>query len=404
MKEAIKWTINHMPKSDDKQLDVMSLPNVAKARFFHSSFPQYSITPLDQLSGMAAYLGLGGLYVKNEAYRFGLNAFKVLGGSFAMARYIAQEMGRDVSEMTYDYLTSEALRREFGQATFFTATDGNHGRGVAWAAHKLGQKAVVHMPKGSSKPRFDNIAKEGAQVTIEELNYDDCVRLAAAEAEKTEHGVIVQDTAWDGYEEIPSWIMQGYGTMASESADQLRQVGVNRPTHVFIQAGVGSLAGAVVGYYANLFPNDPPKFIVMEAMAADCLYRSALAGDGAPRKVDGDLSTIMAGLACGEPNTISWDILRNHVSAFVSCPDWVSARGMRMLAVPVKGDPTVISGESGAVGMGLIAELMENDWYRELRESIGLDRFSQVLMFSTEGNTDPLKFRKVIWDGEYATV
>ena len=404
MKEAIKWTVNHMPKSDDRQLGVMSLPSVAKARFFHSSFPQYSITPLDQLSGMAAYLGLGGLFVKNEAHRFGLNAFQVLGGSFAMARYIAQEMGRDVSEMTYDYLTSEAFRREFGQATFFTATDGNHGRGVAWAAHKLGQKAVVHMPKGSSQPRFDNIAKEGAQVTIEELNYDDCVRLAAAEAERTEHGVIVQDTAWDGYEEIPSWIMQGYGTMASEAADQLRQVGVNRPTHVFIQAGVGSLAGAVVGYFTNLFPNDPPKFIVMEAMAADCLYQGALAGDGSPRAVTGDLRTIMAGLACGEPNTISWDILRNHVSAFVSCPDWVSARGMRMLAVPVKGDPTVISGESGAVGMGLLAELMENDWYRELRESIGLDRFSQVLLFSTEGNTDPLKFRKVIWDGEYATV
>ena len=404
MKEAIKWTVNHMPKSDDRQLGVMSLPSVAKARFFHSSFPQYSITPLDQLSGMAAYLGLGGLFVKNEAHRFGLNAFKVLGGSSAMARYIAKEMGRDVSEMTYDYLTSESFRREFGQATFFTATDGNHGRGVAWAAHKLGQKAVVHMPKGSSQPRFDNIAKEGAQVTIEELNYDDCVRLAAAEAERTEHGVIVQDTAWDGYEEIPSWIMQGYGTMASEAADQLRQVGVNRPTHVFIQAGVGSLAGAVVGYFTNLFPNDPPKFIVMEAMAADCLYQGALAGDGSPRAVTGDLRTIMAGLACGEPNTISWDILRNHVSAFVSCPDWVSARGMRMLAVPVKGDPTVISGESGAVGMGLLAELMENDWYRELRESIGLDRFSQVLLFSTEGNTDPLKFRKVIWDGEYATV
>ena len=323
MKEAIKWTVNRMPKSDDRQLGVMSLPSVAKARFFHSSFPQYSITPLDQLSGMAAYLGLGGLFVKNEAHRFGLNAFKVLGGSFAMARYIAQEMDRDVSEMTYDYLTSENFRREFGQATFFTATDGNHGRGVAWAAHKLGQKAVVHMPKGSSKPRFDNIAKEGAQVTIEELNYDDCVRLAAAEAERTEHGVIVQDTAWDGYEEIPSWIMQGYGTMASESAEQLR-VGVNRPPHVFIQAGVGSLAGAVVGYYTNLFPNDPPKFIVMEAMAADCLYQGALAGDGKPRAVTGDLRTIMAGLACGEPNTISWDILRNHPtgSAPGACGCW----------------------------------------------------------------------------------
>lgn len=404
MKEAIKWTVNRMPKSEDRQLSVMSLDNVAKARSFHSSFPQYSVTPLARLSGMAGYLGLGGLFVKNESYRFGLNAFKVLGGSFAMGRYIAKEMGRDVSEMTYDYLTGEAFRKEFGQATFFTATDGNHGRGVAWAANKLGQKAVVHMPKGSTKPRFDNIAKEGAQVTIEEVNYDDCVRMAAAEAERTEHGVIVQDTAWDGYEEIPSWIMQGYGTMAGEAAEQLRQIGVNRPTHVFVQAGVGSLAGAVVGYFANLFPNDPPRFIVMEAQAADCLYQGAMAGDGSPRIVGGDLRTIMAGLACGEPNTISWDILRNHVTAFVSCPDWVSAKGMRMLGAPVKGDPAVISGESGAVGMGLIATLMESDEYKDLREAVGLDRHSQVLMFSTEGDTDPEKYRRVVWGGEHATI
>ena len=401
--ESIRWVDNHMPASEDKNLAIMSLNNVAKARFFHSSFPQYSVTPLARLDGMAKYLGLGGLFVKDESYRFGLNAFKVLGGSFAMARYIAHQMGRHVSEMTYDYLTSEELQQEFGQATFFTATDGNHGRGVAWAANKLRQKAVVHMPKGSSQARFDNIAREGAQVTIEDVNYDDCVRMAAAEAAQTKHGVIVQDTAWPGYEEIPAWIMQGYGTMAAEAAEQLRQMEINRPTHIFVQAGVGSLAGAVVGYFANLFPSAPPKFIVMEARAADCLYRSALAGDGQPRKVEGDLKTIMAGLACGEANTISWDILRNHVSAFVSCPDWVSARGMRMLGVPVKGDPTVISGESGAVGMGLIAALMETDQYRDLRDYLELDRFSQVLLFSTEGNTDPMKFRKVLWDGEYAT-
>ena len=166
MRDSIKWVANRMPKSDDRQLSIMSLGNVAKARFFHSSFPQYSITPLARLDGMAKYLGLGGLFVKDESFRFGLNAFKVLGGSFAMARYIAKEMGRDVSEMTYDYLTSEAFRQEFGHATFFTATDGNHGRGVAWAAHKLGQKAVVHMPKGSSQARYENIAKEGAQVTV----------------------------------------------------------------------------------------------------------------------------------------------------------------------------------------------------------------------------------------------
>ena len=403
MKDPIRWTLNHMPKSEDRELSIMALDNVSKARSFHGSFPQYSITPLAKLDGMAKYLGLGGVYVKDESYRFGLNAFKVLGGSFAMARYIAKEMGRDVSDMTYDYLTSEAFRKEFGQATFFTATDGNHGRGVAWAANRLGQKAVVHMPKGSSQSRFDNIAREGAQVTIEDVNYDDCVRMAAAEAEQTEHGVIVQDTAWDGYEEIPSWIMQGYGTMASEAAEQLRQCEVNRPTHVFVQAGVGSLAGAVVGYFTNLFPNNPPKFVVMEAAAADCLYKGAVAGDGKPRIVTGDLQTIMAGLACGEPNTLSWDILRNHVTAFVSCPDWVSAKGMRMLGVPVKGDPVVISGESGAVGMGVLDAIMSDDTYKDLREALELDRFSQVLMFSTEGNTDPLKFRRVIWDGEYPT-
>lgn len=403
MQPQIKWVLNAMPKSADENLSIMSTENVRRARAFHQSFPQYSVTPLADLEGMADGLGLGGLFVKDESYRFGLNAFKVLGGSFAMARYIAEQTGRDVSEMTYDYLTSDELLKDFGQATFFTATDGNHGRGVAWAAHRLGQKAVVHMPKGSTKTRFDNIAKEGAEVTIEELNYDDCVRLAAKEAAETEHGVIVQDTAWDGYEKIPSWIMQGYGTMAAEAADQLRQLEVNRPTHVFVQAGVGSLASSMVGFFTNLFPSDPPTFVIMEAGAADCLYQGAVAGDGDPRIVGGDLTTIMAGLACGEPNTIGWDILRNHASAFLSCPDWVSAKGMRMLASPVKGDPAVTSGESGAVGMGVISTIMTDDAYAELREALGLGRDSKVLLFSTEGDTDPVRYREVVWGGAYAS-
>lgn len=399
--ETIKWVINRMPKSADACLPVMALEEVEKARAFHRSFPQYSVTPLAELKNMAELLGLGGIYVKDESYRFGLNAFKVLGGSFAMARYIAQEMGRDVSEMTYDYLTGESFRKDFGQATFFTATDGNHGRGVAWAANKLGQKAVVHMPKGSAKSRFDNIAKEGAQVTIEEVNYDDCVRMAAAEAAQTEHGVVVQDTAWDGYEEIPSWIMQGYGSMAGEAAEQLQENGAGRPTHVFVQAGVGSLAAAVVGYFTNRYPENPPVFVVMEADAAACLYKGAAAGDGSPRIVGGDLQTIMAGLACGEPNTIGWDILRNHVTAFLACPDWASARGMRMLGAPVKGDPQVISGESGAIGMGVLSALMKDDTYQELRDALQLGAGSRVLLFSTEGDTDPDKYKSIVWDGEY---
>ena len=397
--EVIKWSANKMPKSGDQQLSVMALDEVQRARRFHQSFPQYAVTPLARLSRMAGQLGLKDVFVKDESYRFGLNAFKVLGGSFAMARYIAKELGKSVDEMSYDYLTSNQLKQEFGQATFFTATDGNHGRGVAWAANRLGQKAVVHMPKGSSKSRFDNIAREGAKVTIEEVNYDECVRIAAAEAAETQRGVVVQDTAWDGYEEIPAWIMQGYGTMAMEAAEQLKSLGAARPTHIFVQAGVGSLAGAVVGFFHDLFPENPPKTIIMEAQAADCLYRGAVAGDGQLRTVDGDLQTIMAGLACGEPNTISWDILRNHASFFVSCPDWVAAKGMRMLSAPCKGDPQVVSGESGAVGMGLLATLMENAEYRKLREAIGLDETSSVLLFSTEGDTDPQRYRDIVWNG-----
>ena len=399
MNQPIKWAENRMPKTDDKNLKVMALDEIEKARTFHESFPQYSETPLAKLDNMAQYLGVGEVYVKDESYRFGLNAFKVLGGSFAMARYIAKETGRDVSELPYSVLTSDKLREEFGQATFFTATDGNHGRGVAWAANKLRQKAVVHMPIGTTQTRLENIRKEGAQVDITDMNYDDCVRLAAKEAAETPRGVVVQDTAWDGYEEIPSWIMQGYGTMALEASRQLKKYGCDRPTHVFVQAGVGSLAGAVVGYFTNLYPDNPPTFVVVEAEAAACLYKGAVAGDGAIRIVDGDMQTIMAGLACGEPNTISWDILKNHVSVFIATPDWAAAKGMRMLAAPIKGDPAICSGESGAAPFGTLAAIMTMPEYKELKEAIGLDENSKVLCFSTEGDTDPERYKNIVWEG-----
>ncbi len=400
MSQPMKWVENTMPKSADAQLPVMALEEVKKARAFHESFPQYTKTPLRKLEEMSRYLGLKEVYIKDESYRFGLNAFKVLGGSFAMARYIAKETGRDVSQLPYQVLTSDALREEFGQATFFTATDGNHGRGVAWAANKLRQKAVIYMPKGTTQTRLENIRKEGAQATIEEVNYDECVRMAAAEAAKTPRGVVVQDTAWDGYEEIPSWIMQGYGTMAMEADEQLKEYGCSRPTHVFIQAGVGSLAGAVQGYFANRYPENPPVVVVVEADEAACLYKGAAAGDGKPRIVDGDMPTIMAGLACGEPNTISWDILRNHVKVFIAAPDWVAVKGMRMLAAPIKGDPQVTSGESGAAPFGALAAIMTMDEYKDLRQAIGLDENSQVLLFSTEGDTDPIRYKNIVWEGK----
>ena len=403
MTDGLKWTVNHVPGSDDKFLDLMSEENVTKANEFHKSFPQYSVTPLQKLSALASYLGVKGIYCKDESYRFGLNAFKVLGGSYAMGRYIAKELGRDISQLPYNVLSSDKLREEFGQATFFTATDGNHGRGVAWAAKRLGQKAVVRMPKGTTKTRFDNIAKEGAEVTIEEVNYDDCVRMAAAEAAKTEHGIIVQDTAWAGYEEIPSWIMQGYGTLVLEADKQLKENGVDRPTHVFVQAGVGSLAGAVVGYFAHKYKENPPVMVVCEASAADCLYRSAVQADGNLVNVTGDLQTIMAGLACGEGNTIGWDILKNHVTVFASCPDWMSAKATRIYANPLEDDPHIISGESGSVPLGLAYTALHDEDAKDLKEALKLDENSNILVISTEGDTDPVRYREIVWDGLYGT-
>ena len=403
MTDGLKWTVNHVPGSDDKFLDLMSEENVTKANEFHKSFPQYSVTPLQKLSALASYLGVKGIYCKDESYRFGLNAFKVLGGSYAMGRYIAKELGRDISQLPYNVLSSDKLREEFGQATFFTATDGNHGRGVAWAAKRLGQKAVVRMPKGTTKTRFDNIAKEGAEVTIEEVNYDDCVRMAAAEAAKTEHGIIVQDTAWAGYEEIPSWIMQGYGTLVLEADKQLKENGVDRPTHVFVQAGVGSLAGAVVGYFAHKYKENPPVMVVCEASAADCLYRSAVQADGNLVNVTGDLQTIMAGLACGEGNTIGWDILKNHVTVFASCPDWMSAKATRIYANPLENDPHIISGESGSVPLGLAYTALHDEDAKDLKEALKLDENSNILVISTEGDTDPVRYREIVWYGLYGT-
>ncbi|EKO1912721.1 diaminopropionate ammonia-lyase [Clostridium botulinum] len=402
MSKKIKWKNNTMKGETDKaSVEFLGEEEIKKARNFHQSFPQFTKTPLVNLDNLAKHLGIAGVYVKDESYRFGLNAFKVLGGSFSMGKYLAKRLGKDISELSYEKLTSEEARKKLGDITFITATDGNHGRGVAWTATQLNQKSIVYMPKGSSLTRLENIRKEGAKASITEFNYDDAVRLAASEA-KENGWVMVQDTAWEGYEEIPTWIMQGYGTMASEALEQLKELNVEKPTHIFVQAGVGSLAGAVQGYFASVFKDECPITVIVEADEADCLYRSAVAGDGKPRAVTGDMPTIMAGLACGEANTIGWEVLKSYSSTFVSCPDWVSANGMRMLGNPIKEDKKIISGESGAVTSGLLNAIMTNDDMKELREQLKLDENSRVLLFSTEGDTDPDKYRKIVWNGEYS--
>ena len=404
MLKEIKWKVNNLPKGDKENcIKFLNEEEITKVRNFHKSFPQYKETPLANLEGLAKKLGVAGVYVKDESYRFGLNAFKVLGGSYSMGRYLAQRLDTDISELGYDKLTSKEIKEKLGEITFFTATDGNHGRGVAWTANKLGQKSVVLMPKGSSEFRLNKIKGEGADASITDLNYDDAVRLANDYAEADDHGVMVQDTAWDGYEEIPAWIMQGYGTMAQEAIEQLKEYGVDRPTHVFVQAGVGSLAGAVQGYVASIY-DECPITVVVEADEADCYYKSAKAGDGKPRFVGGDMPTIMAGLACGEPNTIGFEVLKNHAAAFVSAPDWVSAKGMRTLGNPLNGDEKVISGESGAVTTGLLVAAMEREDLADLRKDLKLDENSRILLISTEGDTDPDKYRSIVWDGEYPSI
>ena len=393
--------MNTTPRSFDSWLSLMSVENVLEALRFHRSFPQYKVTPLHSLPDLADYLGIDSLYVKDESYRFGLNAFKVLGGSFAIAKYISSKTGIPVDGLPYKVLSSKELRDKIGQTTFYTATDGNHGRGIAWAANKLGQKAVVRMPHGSSEIRRRNIEKEHAEVTIEDLNYDDCVRLATEQAKNDPNGVVVQDTAWKGYTDIPSWIMQGYGTLAVEADRQMIADGCERPTHIIIQAGVGSLAGSVVGYFENKYRDDPPIMCVVESGAADCLYRSAKRGDGKTVKVKGKLDTIMAGLACGEPNTIGWDILRNHADGFASAPDWMSSMGTRIYGVPMDNDPQIISGESGSVTMGFLFAISMYKRYNYIRKALKLGPKSRVLLVSTEGNTDPRRFREVVWTGLY---
>ncbi|MBP2636598.1 MAG: dpaL [Firmicutes bacterium] len=401
MDQKIKWVKNQMMENPNKvSIDFLSAREINKVRQFHKSFPEYSTTPLRQLNEMAGYLGVDGVYVKDESYRFGLNAFKVLGGSFAMAKYLAQRLGKDISELDYNKLTSAEIRQQLGEITFTTATDGNHGRGVAWTANRLKQKSVVYMPKGSSLSRLENIRGEGAEVSITDLNYDDAVRLATENAKKF-GWVVVQDTAWEGYEEIPAWIMQGYGTMALEALEQLQTAGIPQPTHVFVQAGVGSLAGAVQGFFASACSSQPPKIVIVESDQAACLYQAALANDGNPRIVGGELNTIMAGLACGEPNTIAWNVLRDYSYMFASCPDWVAAKGMRLLGNPLGNDARVISGESGAVPAGLVAELMTNPDMAEAKAKLGLNEQSRILLFSTEGDTDPQKYRSITWNGEY---
>ncbi|MFC0225535.1 diaminopropionate ammonia-lyase [Serratia aquatilis] len=373
---------------------LFSQAEAQKAREFHKKIAGYQPTPLCALDDLAQLFGVQKILVKDESKRFGLNAFKMLGGAYAIARLLCEKYQIEINAFSFEKFKSTSSEK----MTFATTTDGNHGRGVAWAAKQLGQHAVVYMPKGSAQERVDHILNLGAECIVTDMNYDDTVRLTMKTAE--ERGwMVVQDTAWEGYTKIPTWIMQGYATLADEATEQMRQMNIKRPTHVFLQAGVGAMAAGVLGYLVDVFGAKELHSVIVEPELADCVYRSGKKGEIV--NVGGDMATIMAGLACGEPNPLGWPLLRNCTTQFISCQDSVAALGMRVLGNPFGNDPRIISGESGAVGLGVLAAVHHHPQREKLMERLGLNSQSVVLLISSEGDTDVKHYREVVWEGKH---
>lgn len=332
-----------------------------------SGWPGYAPTPLVDLPDLARDLGLGRIRIKDEGGRFGLGSFKALGGAYAVERIMAARQGG-------------------GPVTVCCATDGNHGRSVAWGAQKLGARAVIFIHETVSEARAAAIARYGATVIRTPGTYDDSVREADRQA-REKGWIVVSDTSYPGYTEIPRDVMQGYGVMVAEALDQMGGI---RPTHAFVQGGVGGLAAAVTAGLWLSAGDDPPVVTVVEPETAACLLESARAGK--PVAVGGDLDTIMAGLACGEPSLIAWPVLAAGAAAFMAITDRAAEDAMRRLALGAAGARLRI-GESGVAGLaGLIAAAKDETQ----RAALGLGPGSDILLIGSEGDTDPDAYARIV--------
>ena len=373
----------------------LSVEKMRAVRRFHEGVPGYGITPLVRLDNLAEKLGVSRIYVKDESSRFGLNAFKGLGGVYAVSMAVCKKLVLPAEEISFTSLLVPAVKEKINNMVFITATDGNHGKGVAWAAASLGCKAYVYMPVGTVNSRVEAIKALGAEeVIVTNCNYDDTVRMANKRAE--ENGwLLIQDTAWEGYTEIPKSIIQGYTTMASEIVEQLQNDGIAAPSHLFLQAGVGAFAGGVLGYFANVFGDKLPITTIVEPKEVACIYESAKANDRLPHGASGTQKTIMAGLNCAEPCIVTWPVLRDFPSFYASCDDAIAKKGILRLGKPVENDNIVVSGESGAVTMGLLESLLESKDCAAMAERMGLNKDSVVVLISTEGATDPDNYDKI---------
>ncbi len=349
----------------------------------HRSIPAYTPTPLVELPRCANRLGVKRLIVKDESHRFGLRAFKALGASYAVYRFLREDIvqrGGAAPDPSTFY--SQALPDGLPQYTLCTATDGNHGRGVAWVARQLGQRAVIFMPHGSVNARVEAIESEGADVIIVDGDYDATV-CAMAQAATDNGWQIISDTAWPGYTEIPRWIAAGYLTMFREIDVQSEK----RPDVVFVQGGVGALASAAGWYYRQGDAKVQPKLVSVESEAAACLLESIQSREGQPVTARGDGQTIMAGLNCGTPSTVAWPIIRSTFDSCVSIGDEDSRRAMKALRHPLGNDPVIDTGESGAAGLAGLMALLERETLRPLAEHLNLSSESTVLVLNTEGDT-----------------
>ncbi len=352
-------------------------------------WPGYAPTPLAALPGLARRLGLGAIWYKDEGRRFGLGSFKALGGAYAVLRHLAALVEARTGARPHTAELIDGRHRAITEAvTVATATDGNHGRSVAWGARMFGCRCIVYVHATVSEGRCAAIARFGAELRRIAGNYDESVRRCAADAAANGWQVI-SDTGYDGYMDVPKTVMQGYGVITRETAAQLPPGA--RPTHLFIQGGVGGLAAAVAAELWQRLGRDRPRVVVVEPDAADCLYRSAVAGT--PTTVPGDLDTLMAGLAAGEVSRAAWPVLEAAASDFVTVPDAAAIAAMRLLAEGIGGDPRLVGGEAGVGGLaGLIAAAADPAACRAL----GLDPAARILLVGSEGDTDPALYREIV--------
>lgn len=352
-----------------------------------ASWPGYAPTPLIDLPGLARELGYAQILYKEERHRFGLNSFKALGGAYAVMRVLAKELARrGVTEaVTSKDLASGRWRDLTSQITVASATDGNHGRSVAWGARMFGCRCVIFIHAAVSEARGAAIAAYGAEVVRVGGGYDDSVRHTFAEAAK--HGwFVVQDTGTDTYEEVPRDITSGYGVIGREVLVQAAKL----PTHVFAQAGVGGLAS---GLLATLWlgMKQRPFFTVLEPTRADCVYQSIARGKRTDVAITDE--TVMAGLSCGEVSTLAWPVLRDGAAAAIAIDDSFALDGMRRFAKPVAGDPAIVAGECSG---GALGALLASKDRVDLRAALQLDATSRILLIGTEGDTDAAIYHEAV--------